>query len=51
MPSRRTKKRRHHFDSSVGSSSDDCDKIKGPSGAINCEHYNSLDGPLRLNFI
>ena len=42
---------RRRFDSSVGSSSDDRDKSRGPLIGMNHDRYNSLDGPLRLNVI
>ena len=51
MRSCRAFEEKRRFDSSVGSSSDDCDKSRGPSIAINCDCYNSLDGPLRLDKI
>ena len=49
MSSRSACERRHCFNSSVGSSFDDRDKSKGPSGAVNRDRYNSVDGQLRLN--
>ena len=51
MHPRHAKKRWRRFDSSVGSSSDDRDESRGPSITINRDHYNSLDGPFRLNEI
>ena len=49
MSSRGACERKRRFNSSVGSSSDDRDKSKGPSGALNLDRYNSVNGPLRLN--
>ena len=36
---------------SVGSRSDDRDKLRSPPITINHDHYNSLNGPSRLNVI
>ena len=49
-PSRACEENRH-FIAFVGSSSDDRDKSRGPSIAINRDRYKSLDGPSRLNEI
>ena len=40
-----------HFDPSVGSSSSDLDQSEGPPIVINLNHYNSVDGWLRLRSI
>ena len=42
---------KRHFVSSVGSSSDDCDKSEGPPIVINHDRYNFLDGLPRLHLI
>ena len=39
------------FISPVGSPFDDRNKLRGSSGPINCDRYNSDDGPLRLNVL
>ena len=39
------------FDPSVGSSSGGLDQLEGPPIAINCDRYNSSDGPSRLILI
>ena len=42
---------KRRFIAFVGSSSDNRDQSEGPWIAINCDHYNSLDGPPRVIFI
>ena len=51
MTPRRSCEEKRLFILPVGSSSDDRNKIKGPSGALNLNCYNLVDGLLRLNFI
>ena len=51
MSPRRARERRHCFNSSIGSSSDDRDKIKALSGALNLDCYYSVDGRLRLDMV
>ena len=49
MSPRRASEEKCCFISPIGSSSNNRDKSRGPSGAVNRDRYNSFDGPPRLN--
>ena len=51
MSPRRVYEEKRRFILLVGSSSDDRDKSRSPSGGVYRDLYNSFDGPPRLNTI